>query len=146
MSILVKVILATTGEQKQLAFAVRQEVFVVEQHVSREDEFDQYEEQASHFLAYAANEPIGAARWRKTDKGIKLERFAVKKSFRGMGVGSEILQAVLDDIKASSESGQYLYLHAQLPAIPLYEKFGFEKTGPQFEECDILHYKMEMVI
>jgi predicted GNAT family N-acyltransferase len=40
------------------------------------------------------------------------------------------------------QEGKTLYLHAQISALPLYQKFGFEKEGPAFDECGIRHYKM----
>ncbi len=127
------------------AFRIRKEVFVAEQKVSSEEEFDQFEEVAHHFVALDENgDPVGAARWRPTEKGIKLERFAVKRSHRGKKVGSAILELVLKDIAETKGKDQYLYLHAQITAIPLYQKFGFHKVGEQFEECNILHYKMEL--
>ncbi|MDP9047527.1 MAG: GNAT family N-acetyltransferase, partial [Bacteroidota bacterium] len=73
------------------------------------------------------------------DKGYKLERFAVLKKFRGRGIGQELVKKVLADLPFDAH---YIYMHAQLPAIPLYEKFNFEKVGPEFEEAGIRHYKM----
>jgi len=49
------------------------------------------------------------------------------------------LKQVIDDVK---EKSNIIYLHAQLKAIPFYERQGFQKVGEQFSECDILHYKM----
>jgi len=138
-----QVIKATTKELQKKAFQIREEVFVVEQKVSAEDEFDQYEPMAHHFVALdETNEPIGSARWRETEKGIKLERFTVKKSHRSKGLGSLIVKAVLDDISHEKPKGTYLYLHAQLDAVPLYAKFEFKKEGDRFDECGIMHYKM----
>src|ERR1700743_590041 len=119
-------------------FAIRREVFVVEQNCPPEREWE-FEDESVHFLATVDGQPAGACRWRKTDKGYKLERFAVLQQFRGMGVGQELVKAVLADLPADAD---YVYMHAQLAAIPLYEKFGFEKTGPQFEEAGIQHFKM----
>ena len=99
----------------------------------------EHEDESTHFLATVDGEPAGASRWRKTDKGYKLERFAVLASFRGNGVGQALVKAVLDDLPSDAE---YIYLHAQIQAVTLYEKFGFEKTGPEFEEAGIRHYKM----
>jgi predicted GNAT family N-acyltransferase len=118
-------------------FAIRRQVFVVEQDCPPELEWE-FEDESTHFLATVNGEPAGASRWRKTDKGYKLERFAVLSQFRG-GVGKALVQAVLDDLPADAT---YVYMHAQLPAVTLYEKFGFEKTGPEFEEAGIRHYKM----
>lgn len=138
-----KVLKADTKELQDKAFAIRREVFVVEQEVSTEEEFDEFETISTHFVALDDDDqPIGAARWRETDKGIKLERFAVKKSWRGKGVGTKLVEVVISDIQQQKGTGHYLYLHAQLPAVPLYEKYGFQKKGDQFSECDILHYLM----
>ncbi|WP_183564952.1 GNAT family N-acetyltransferase [Mucilaginibacter sp. SP1R1] len=119
-------------------FAVRREVFVVEQNCPPELEWE-FEEESNHFLATVDGESAGACRWRKTDKGYKLERFAVLQKFRGFGIGQALVQAVLNDLPADAE---YVYLHAQVQAASLYEKFNFEKTGPEFEEAGIRHYKM----
>ena len=119
-------------------FAIRREVFVGEQNCPPELEWE-FEDESNHFLAAVNNEPGGAARWRKTDKGYKLERFAVLKKFRGMGVGRALVQAVLDDLP---QDGAMVYLHAQVQAVPLYKKFNFKKTGGEFEEAGIRHFKM----
>jgi predicted GNAT family N-acyltransferase len=140
------VVLADSDELKKKAFAIREEVFVHEQKVDPEDEFDEYEQISRHFVVLdEQGKGIGASRWRKTEKGIKLERFAVKASERGHGIGQALVQATLDDILSQCGTGNYLYMHSQLDAVTLYERFGFRKKGGQFEECSILHYLMEHV-
>jgi predicted GNAT family N-acyltransferase len=119
-------------------FAIRREVFVVEQNCPPELEWE-FEDESTHFLGTVDGVPAGASRWRKTDKGYKLERFAVLKEFRGAGVGQELVKAVVNDLPADAA---YVYMHAQIQAVSLYERFGFEKTGPEFEEAGIRHYKM----
>jgi predicted GNAT family N-acyltransferase len=120
-------------------FAIRREVFVCEQNCPPELEWE-FEDESTHFLALVDNIPAGAARWRKTDKGYKLERFAVLKQFRGIGVAQELVKAVLADLPADAA---YVYMHAQIQAVSLYKKFGFETIGPEFEEAGIRHFKME---
>lgn len=138
-----RVIKAKSDQELKKAFAIRQEVFVAEQEVPANEEFDEFEEESFHFVALDEKEnPIGSARWRYTPKGIKLERFTVKKELRGKGLGSIIVQAVVDDISKHAEKGTYLYMHSQLDAVPLYAKFGFQKEGDQFDECGIMHYLM----
>lgn len=122
-------------------FAVRREVFVIEQNCPPELEYE-YEDEAIHFLATAGGEPAGAARWRRTEKGYKLERFAVLKQFRGQGIAQALIKAVMDDLPADAN---YLYLHAQTPAMALYAKFGFKKEGEPFEEAFIEHNKMVLI-
>jgi predicted GNAT family N-acyltransferase len=119
-------------------FAIRREVFVGEQNCPPELEWE-HEDESNHFLATVDGVPAGASRWRKTDKGYKLERFAVLKNFRGHGVGQALVQTVLNDLP---DGVDYVYLHAQVQAVTLYERFGFVKTGPEFEEAGIWHYKM----
>jgi predicted GNAT family N-acyltransferase len=130
---------------QETAFRIRREVFVGEQHVPAEAEYDGYEKTSRHFLAYTDGEPCGAARWRFTDKGIKLERFAVLKQYRCRSVGSALVEAVLNDIRNHPQfNDKPIYLHAQVSAMPLYAKFGFRPVGDLFFECDIGHYKMEL--
>ena len=128
----------TNPAELEKVFAIRREVFVGEQNCPPELEWE-HEEESNHFLATVDGEPAGASRWRKTANGYKLERFAVLKKFRGYGVGHALVQAVLDDLP---EDATYVYLHAQVQAVTLYERFGFEKNGPEFEEAGIQHYKM----
>lgn len=130
---------------KQLAMDLRVEVFVDEQKVPFEDERDEFEETCRHFIAKnELDQTIGTARWRYTEKGIKLERFAIKKDFRGQGWGSRLVETVLKDIAAQPNAeGLKIYLHAQVDAVPLYKKFGFKEVGEIFEECGILHRTME---
>jgi predicted GNAT family N-acyltransferase len=127
-------------EQQELdkVFAIRKEVFVHEQNCPPELEWE-YEDESKHFLAKVDGEPAGAARWRKTANGHKLERFAVLGKFRGFGVGAALVKAVLADLPANAD---YVYLHAQTQAVGLYEKFNFNKLGEEFEEAGIKHYKM----
>jgi predicted GNAT family N-acyltransferase len=138
--------LITEPAQMQAALGIREAVFVQEQNVPSEEEYDEFENTSRHFLAMVGHDPAGTARWRLTKKGVKLERFAVLSQYRGLGVGSGLVKAVLDDIHAAEETkGLLLYMHAQLTAMPLYAKFGFQPVGEMFEECDIQHYKMQQL-
>ncbi|MDF7810528.1 GNAT family N-acetyltransferase [Hymenobacter sp. YC55] len=125
------------------AFAIRREVFVVGQNVPAEEEYDAHDANgATHYLARAIDgTPCGAARWRKTEAGVKLERFAVLSDYRNQQAGAALLEQVLQDVDAQYP-GAVVYLHAQLPAVRFYERHGFDKVGEMFEECDIQHYKM----
>jgi len=129
---------ATTEEELEKVFAIRKIVFVEEQNCPPELEWE-HEDVSTHFLALSDHQPCGACRWRKTDKGYKLERFAVLKEFRGQGVGRALIATVLDDLPADAD---YIYLNAQLDAMSLYAKFGFVAEGDQFEEAGIQHFKM----
>jgi predicted GNAT family N-acyltransferase len=134
----IKVSKVNSPQLLETVFAIRREVFVVEQHCPPELEWE-HEEESHHFLATIDGEPAGACRWRKTDNGYKLERFAVLKQHRGQGIAHTMVTTALNDLPADAD---YIYLNAQVDAVPLYEKSGFEKTGPHFEEAGIQHYKM----
>jgi len=126
------------------AFAIRKLVFVEEQKVPLEEEIDEFEDLSTHLLATTADKRgVGTCRWRATEKGIKLERFAVLPKFRGQGIGHQLVQACLDSIQASHPEPPLLYLHAQVQAVPLYKAFGFQAHGEPFDECGIMHYEME---
>jgi len=135
----IKVNKVTAPADLEKVFAIRREVFVREQNCPPELEWE-HEDESTHFLATVDGVPAGASRWRKTDKGYKLERFAVLKPYRGNGVGQALVQTVLNDLPADAA---YVYLHAQIDAVTLYLRFGFKKVGEQFEEAGIQHFKME---
>ncbi len=122
------------------AHQIRKLVFVEEQGVDPELEYDEFEDEAMHYLLYAEEAPVSTARWRISGEGIKLERFATLRDFRNRGLGSIMLKELMKDI---IPMGRKIYLHSQLRAIPFYHRHGFKKTGKQFTEADIEHYKME---
>jgi predicted GNAT family N-acyltransferase len=134
----IEVIKVTQPAQLEQVFAIRREVSVVEQHCPPELEWE-FEEESTHFMALANGVPAGAARWRKTSYGYKLERFAVLKTYRGTGVGQALVKAVMANLPAGASP---IYLNAQVQAMPFYQKLGFYAVGQQFEEAGIQHYKM----
>src|SRR5205085_9927089 len=105
---------------------------VEEQQVSREEEYDQFEESSRHYLVYVDEKPVGTSRWRKTESGIKLERFAVLKEHRNSGAGTAILNKVLEDVIPLKEK---IYLNAQVTALNFYLKAGFVVEGDEFIEA-----------
>ena len=123
------------------AFAIRQKVFVEEQQVDRQEEYDDFEPTSIHYLVYHDQRPVGTARWRITADGIKLERFAVLKEFRNAGAGRTVLLEVLKDVIPLKKR---IYLNAQVTAMRFYEREGFLKEGELFVEANIDHYRMVM--
>ena len=119
-------------------FRIRKEVFVLEQECDPKDEYE-FEEESTHYLLSEKNIPLATARYRKTENGIKMERFAVLKSKRGKGYGIKILKKMILDL---SHSKLTKYLHAQVQVVKFYEKVGFKKIGEKFDEVGIMHYKM----
>jgi predicted GNAT family N-acyltransferase len=125
-------------ELAELAFAIRRKVFVDEEGVAPNLEYD-HEEEAHHYLLLLGGKALATARWRETEKGIKLERFAVLPEFRNRGLGGIILKEVLNDVV---KFGKTIYLHSQLRAVPFYERHGFEREGEVFYEAGMGHYFM----
>lgn len=138
---MIQVIRAEQEQDLKLAFRIREQVFVEEQQVPRDAENDAFESIANHYLATCEGVPCGAARWRTTEHGIKLERFAVLREYRNKQVGAEVLKTVLRDVRAE-QAGKKIYLNAQLPAVNFYKRNGFVPEGDMFNECDIQHFKM----
>jgi predicted GNAT family N-acyltransferase len=136
---MIKVRRIDSGVDMGAAFAIRQKVFVDEQHVDPHLEYDEFEGSSTHYLATIEDLPVGTARWRVTEKGVKLERFAVLEEYRDKGAGTALLAQVLSDADALAKP---IYLHAQVQVVPFYEKFGFKAVGDEFVEADIRHYKM----
>ena len=121
---------------------IREIVFIVEQEVEEEEEFDEFEDSSFHFLLELDGEAVGTARWRRIGEKIKLERFAILKEHRNKGLGDFLVKEVIQDVLAERKNEEIIYLHAQLKAMPLYSRCGFEQVGDLFLECNIKHYKM----
>jgi predicted GNAT family N-acyltransferase len=120
--------------------AVREPVFIVEQKVPLEDEWDALDPRSRHVLARTTDgTPIGTARL-TPDRMIG--RMAVVADWRGRGVGAALLEAILDQARALGYPA--VELHAQTHAIPFYEKFGFVAYGDEFDECAIMHRMMRL--
>lgn len=134
----IEVVIVNSADQLKSIFEVRNAVFVQEQKVSKEEEYDTFETSSTHLLAKCDNQVVGTCRFRNTDKGIKLERFAVLKDYRDRGVGAALLQKALSEV----DTRQKVYLHAQVQVVDFYAKYGFDQVGPKFEEANIQHYKM----
>ena len=128
-----------TDENFKIAQQIRCQVFVKEQGVDPVLEMDVFDKTASHYLLFSNDVAVGTARWRFTEFGIKLERFAILKEFRGLGYGAQLVSAVLKDISSQEKS---IYLNSQVNALNFYQKLGFVSQGSQFEEAGIYHYKM----
>jgi len=128
-------------ELKQ-AFAVRKSVFVDEQNISEDDEWDGLDDAATQFIAINGKIVIGTGRVRFLDShNAKIERMAVLKPFRRKGVGREIINVIEKSLKQNNISTTIL--HAQWEAIPFYIACGFKPIGVPFLEAGIKHIKME---
>ena len=122
---------------------VRETVFIDEQRVPRELEFDERDERCRHVLAFDGERAVGTGR---LDLGYdgKIGRVAVVATHRHLGVGRAIMQR-LHEI-ALQEQQVTLWCHAQLTAVPFYERLGYVRSGPVFEEAGIDHVRMDCTL
>ncbi|MYL32201.1 GNAT family N-acetyltransferase [Pontibacillus yanchengensis] len=131
----------TTEQQKKDAFFVRQKVFVEEQHVSMEEEMDQFDDYANHFVGYEHDAPVAASRLRFLEEYGKLERIAVLKDYRGNSYGKQMILFMEDFVKAEGYSKTKL--NAQTRAIRFYESLGYEViSDEEFMDAGIPHKTM----
>jgi predicted GNAT family N-acyltransferase len=151
------VFVVDTDQERDDAFAVRQSVFVDEQGVDPGIEYDEHDEpgaDATHFVAYAAGEPIGAARLRPVGEAAseeyvdgpvgKVERVAVATDKRGDGWGRRLMDAV--EAHACNDGFERLTLHAQTHVRAFYDHLNYEAYGEEFEEAGIPHVAMQKAL
>ena len=125
------------------AGAIRAEVFVDEQKIPADLEWDSADAGSLHAVAYNRfGAALGTGRLLEHVPGVaKIGRMAVRQSVRGSGVGRAVLDALVG--AARQRGDREAILHAQLSAAPFYVRAGFNARGPAFEEAGIPH--MEMV-
>ena len=118
--------------------AVREAVFIVEQRVPDDEEWDALDAGSVHALARAADgTPVGTGRLTPEHT---IGRMAVSRDWRGRGVGDAILRTLLEQARA--RGWRDLVLHAQTHALAFYERHGFVREGDEFDEAGIPHYVM----
>lgn len=125
-------------------YEIRRSVFIDEQRVSREEEFDGLDASCIHFIAQIDGRPVGTARLRPNPDGAsgcaKAQRVAVLRDSRRLGVGADLMRALEDESRRLGLS--QVILHAQTDAIPFYESIGYRAEGDEFFEADIPHRLM----
>ncbi|MFJ9684316.1 GNAT family N-acetyltransferase [Streptomyces bacillaris] len=144
-------------EESDLAacFQVRKDVFVGEQDVPEEIEYDAYDATAVHVLAVAADgTALGTGRLlhgevaaAKTGGDLtagSLGRLAVTRQARGLGVGAALVRAIEEE--AARLGLTAVDLHAQTHALGFYERLGYVAYGPEFPDAGIPHRAMRREI
>ncbi|MCM3439248.1 GNAT family N-acetyltransferase [Metabacillus halosaccharovorans] len=130
-------------EDLKAAFTIRKQVFVEEQSVPLEDEFDQFDTLnglCEHILVHYNDQPVGTGRIRVVDDAGKLERICILKPFRKFGLGKVIIKA-LEEI-AEEKGVLQVKLHGQTQAEGFYKKLGYQTSSPIFMEDGIPHILM----
>lgn len=122
------------------AFALRREVFVWEQKVPEEEENDELDLTATHYVAIADGEVVGTLRLIDYPEHIKIGRVAVRLHYRGRGVARQLIEAAMAD--ARQDGRDRFYLTAQSDKLGLYRKLGFVEFGPEFLDGGMPHRAM----
>ena len=130
--------LADWEEDEDAIHRIRESVFVEEQSVDPEIEWDGLDSACLQALAEDENrDAIGTGRLHPSGK---IGRMAVMPSWRGRGVGAAIMECLIE--AARQGSLDEVYLHAQTRVVDFYARFGFVAEGEEFEEADIPHRLM----
>ena len=128
----------TWAEHEHDIRSVRQAVFVVEQAVPEDLDFDGVDPVCRHALASCGNEVVATGRMQPDGH---IGRIAVLKAWRGRGIGSALVRCFMD--MAKRKGLDHVYLNAQISAVGFYEKLGFCRTGDVFLDAGIEHIRME---
>ncbi|MBZ5752308.1 GNAT family N-acetyltransferase [Metabacillus rhizolycopersici] len=133
----------TEDNDLKKAFRIRKEVFVEEQGVPLEDEFDEFDklnDLCEHILVYYNEQPVGTGRLRVVDGVGKLERICILEPYRKFGLGKIIINT-LEEI-AKEKGISRVKLHGQTQAEGFYKKLGYHTSSDIFMEDGIPHLLM----
>lgn len=119
---------------------VRNVVFIREQNVPSQIEFDGLDEESTHVIVKFKDKTIGCARIRSIDGKMKLERIAVLKEYRRRGFGKRLVEYLI--LYCIQGNAKEIILHAQYYLKNFYEEFGFKPRGEAFAEAGIKHIEM----
>lgn len=131
----------TTAEEMTDCLAIRRKVFVEEQHVPEEMEYDGLDAASRHFAVRGDEGLIATCRVRLIGSAAKIERVAVLKDYRSRGIGGVLMKYILQEFARTGDI-ELFKLGAQSEAVPFYEKLGFVKRGQEYIDAGIPHYDM----
>ncbi len=131
-------------EAKSHVMPIRRQVFINEQQVPEELEWDEFDQYALHAIVKKEQEVIGTARLIIDGQDAKIGRMAILKEYRDQGIGQKLLSILIQTAK--EKGAQECILHAQTHAIAFYAKSDFEPNGPIFDEAGIPHVEMRLML
>lgn len=123
-------------------FAVRKEVFINEQHIPEEEEYDEFETSALHLIVYVDEQLAATGRIWHDGKAFRVGRLAVLKQYRGQKIGDLALRLLL--YKTFSSGANEIVIGAQTYIMPFYRKFGFKEYGEEYLDGGIPHMAMKV--
>jgi predicted GNAT family N-acyltransferase len=134
------VVVDASSDLMPAAYAVRHQVFVVEQAVPPALERDEFDDVAIHLVALRGDDVIGTLRIVVSGRNAKIGRMAVLAAERKAGIGTGLMERAVE--VARSMNVKEISLHAQLTAKEFYERLGYGEEGDVFEEAGIAHVGM----
>lgn len=132
--------LVTTKNELIASYQIRKTVFIEEQHVSYEEEFDLLDSEYEVYLAYEGDTPVATARSRVIGTALKVGRVCTLAYYRHHGHAKALMLHLIK--RARDLKCQEVILDAQLQAIPFYTRLGFVTIGDVFLDANIEHKKM----
>ena len=135
------IIQTTWTENSAALMHIRGRVFMDEQQVTQEEEWDGKDQSALHFLVLAAQQPVGCARVLLEQDRLHIGRVAILREYRNQRLGSELMLHTLRWC-TTIYPGQGIYLHAQTTRVGFYERLGFVQQGSIFIDAGIPHIEM----
>ncbi|MEQ1134966.1 GNAT family N-acetyltransferase [Acinetobacter seifertii] len=120
---------------------IREQVFIQEQGIASEDEWDDFDATAVHFMVYDKEQPIATARLLPQHS---VGRVAVLMPYRKQGIGKILMQHIID--YARNQKLPYLKLSAQTYVTAFYEALGFKLQGEVYQDCGISHIDMTLAL
>ena len=127
------------SDQQEALSQIRREVFIQEQHVPEDLEWDGLDPGCRHVLAVECDSVLPVGTGRLVADG-QIGRMAIRKDYRRQGIGRKILQQLIEI--AIQDGHKQVYLHAQLTAVDFYIQAKFEVCGETFMDAGIPHVKM----
>lgn len=136
---MIQIVAGSWEHLKAAAQQIREQVFILEQQIAPEDEWDAEDAVATHFVLYHDQEAVATARLLPNDR---IGRVAVLAQYRGQGLGAKLMQNVLDF--AQQQGRTQVHLSSQVQAMAFYQALGFVAAGEPYLDCDIAHIHMQL--
>lgn len=137
-------ILIAPTDDRETCYALRHEVFVVEQGYTAEGEVDEVDAEAHHLIAYDEETPVATARVHLDGTTGKIGRVCVVRAMRGQGLGADLVEAAVHH--ARNLGADRAILGAQVGAMAFYEKLGFAAYGSRYDDEGEPHQMMARIL
>jgi len=121
---------------------IRKKVFIEEQNIPEDEEFDEIDYYSLHLLLYMDHKAVATGRIYHDGHTNRIGRIAVLKEYRGKGLGDLLIRLLL--YKTFEAGAEEIVISAQCYIADVYRKFGFAATGDEYMEANIPHVTMHL--